>query len=460
MKLPQGSNSPKLLQLLAWIATPLDYLDNCAKKYGNMFTVRFVGFKPLVFINHPQAIQQIFSSDSQKFDSGRSNTLIKALLGDKSIILLDGDRHKRERKLLMPPFHGEKVKSYAQLICQITEKVASQWKVDKPFLARNAMQEITLEVILNTIFGISEGDRYQKLKPLLADFLDATNSPIRASLIFIPFLQQDWGKWSPWGKVVYCKREIERLLQEEIDQRKSNSQQSGNDVLSLMLAARDEKGEPMSDEELRDEMLTLLVAGHETTATALAWAFYWLDRYPQVRAKLLAEIDGLGENPDLMEIYRLPYLTAVCQEILRIYPVGIVTFSRITKSPIEIMGHKFEANTWLVPCIYSIHHREDLYPNPKKFKPERFIDRSYSPYEYLPFGGGNRLCLGYALAMLEMKLVIATLFSRYNFASADNKPVQPQRRGGTIAPHNGVPIMMTGMRTNIMKGMKDSIMSR
>jgi cytochrome P450 family 110 len=446
MKLPQGSTSPQLLQSLAWIGTPLDYLDNCAKKYGDMFTARFVGMQPLVFIHHPQAIQQIFSSDPKNFDSGRSNQLIKALLGDKSLVLLDGDRHKRERKLLMPPFHGEKVKSYAQLICQITNNVASKWEIDRSFLARDAMQEITLEVILNTVFGISSGDRYQKLKPLLKDFLDATSSPLRASLLFLKFLQQDWGKWSPWGKVVHGKREIERLLQEEIEQRKSISEQSGTDVLSLMLATRDENGEPMTDEELRDEMLTLLVAGHETTATALAWAFYWLNQYPQVRARLLREIDGLGENPDPIEIYRLPYLTAVCQEILRIYPVGIITFGRITKNNLEIMGQKFDANTWLVPCIYSTHHREDIYPNSKEFKPERFIDRSYSPYEYLPFGGGNRLCLGYALAMLEMKLVIATLFSRYNFASADNKPVQPQRRGGTIAPHNGVPIVMTGKR--------------
>jgi cytochrome P450 family 110 len=218
---------------LAWIAKPLDYLDNCAKKYGNIFTVRFVGFEPLVFINHPQAIQQIFSTDAQKFDSGRSNYLVKALLGEKSILLLDGDRHKRERKLLMPPFHGEKVKSYAELICQITDKVASKWEINRPFLARDAMQEITLEVILNTVFGISSGDRYQRLKPLLADFLDATNSPLRASLLFLPFLQQDWGKWSPWGRVVHCKREIERLLQEEIDQRRSSSERFGSDVLSL-----------------------------------------------------------------------------------------------------------------------------------------------------------------------------------------------------------------------------------
>jgi cytochrome P450 len=446
MILPQGPTTPKLLQSLAWINQPLDYLDRCAKEYGDIFTLRMFGFAPLVFISHPQAIQQIFNTDPKNFDIGRSNELIRDLLGNNSIILLEGDRHKRERKLLMPPFHGEKVKSYAQLICQITERVASQWQVNKPFIARNAMQEITLEVILNTVFGISQGDRYQQLKPLLEEFLDITASPLRASMIFLKFLRLDWGTWTPWGQLVNCKKQIEQLLQAEIEERRASSQAPESNILSLMLSARDENGEPMTDEELRDEMLTLLVAGHETTATALAWAFYWLHKFPQVRVKLLAELDSLGENPDPLTISRLPYLTAVCQETLRIYPVGIITFARITKSPLEIMGHKFEANTWLVPCIYSAHHRQETYPEPKQFKPERFLDRSYSPSEFLPFGGGNRLCLGYALAMLEMKLVLATVLTRYELALASDRPVIPQRRGGTIAPNNGVPIVMTGKR--------------
>jgi cytochrome P450 len=308
------------------------------------------------------------------------------------------------------------------------------------------MQEITLEVILNTVFGISQGDRYQQLKPLLEEFLDITASPLRASMIFLKFLRLDWGTWTPWGQLVNCKKQIEQLLQAEIEERRASSQAPESNILSLMLSARDENGEPMTDEELRDEMLTLLVAGHETTATALAWAFYWLHKFPQVRVKLLAELDSLGENPDPLTISRLPYLTAVCQETLRIYPVGIITFARITKSPLEIMGHKFEANTWLVPCIYSAHHRQETYPEPKQFKPERFLDRSYSPSEFLPFGGGNRLCLGYALAMLEMKLVLATVLTRYELALASDRPVIPQRRGGTIAPNNGVPIVMTGKR--------------
>ena len=201
-----------------------------------------------------------------------------------------------------------------------------------------------------------------------------------------------------------------------------------------------------SDDELKDKLMTLLVAGHETTATSLAWAFYWLEKFPEVKEKLLQEIASLGANPEPLEISRSPYLTAVCHETLRLYPIVPISFARIAKQDMEIMGRFFESGTTFVPCIYSTHHREDLYPNSKQFQPERFLERQYTPYEFLPFGGGVRLCLGYALAMLEMKLVIASILSKYNLELADNKPIKPMRCGGTIVPSNGVPLVMTGFR--------------
>lgn len=213
-----------------------------------------------------------------------------------------------------------------------------------------------------------------------------------------------------------------------------------------MLSAQDENGQPMTDAELHDEMLTLLFAGHETTATALAWALYWVHKLPQVREKLRQESDRLGDNPDPMAIYKLPYLSAVCNETLRIYPVVPMAFGRFTNSPIEIMEQQYEANTLLTACIYLTHHREDLYPEPNQFKPERFIEHQYSPYEFLPFGGGNRRCLGSALAQLEMKLVLATILSNYQLELAEDKPVKPQRRGVTIAPAGSVRMVMTRKR--------------
>ena len=455
--------SPKLspaIQLYKWIMHPLDFLEDCAEKYGDTFNLNLFGFPFFTIVSHPQANQEIFNVDAKQFDAGRSNNLIRVLLGDNSLILMDGDRHRRERKLLMPPFHGEKVKSYAQTICDIASTSASKWQTQKTFSAQKAMQDITLETILHVVFGLSEGERYQQMKPLLAKLLDMVGAPIRASVLFLPILQQDWGAWSPWGQFVRCRQKIYDLLQAEIDERRSQPNSDGNDILSLMLSARDEDGQPMTDAELKDEMITLLTAGHETTATALSWAFYWIEKLPEVKEKLLQELDNLPEHPDPLEVSRLPYLSAVCSETLRIYPVAIITFPRIAKSPVEIMGYQFDKEAMLAPCIYLTHQREDLYPEPKKFKPERFLTRQYTPNEFLPFGGGNRRCIGYVLALLEMKLVLATILTNYELTLASDRPVVPRRRGGTVAPHNGVPIILKGKRSRPQRSITEPVFSK
>jgi unspecific monooxygenase len=444
-QLPNCITNPPWWQLMNWIADPLGFQDTYSRKYGDIFTMRLSGLGSCVILGNPQAIQDIFSQDS-KFDVGRGNDLAEPLLGKNSLILMDGNRHRRERKLLMPPFHGEKLQTYAKQICLITEQVASQWQVSQPFVARTAMQKISLEVILQIVFGLSEGERYQQLKPLLADWLDMTDSPLRSSMLFLRFLQKDWGTWTPWGRMKQRQRQIHDLLQAEIEERRTKGNEGHADILSLMMAARDENGQAMSDEELRDELLTILFAGHETTATTLAWAFYQIHQHPDVREKLLQELDGLGEKPNPMEIAKLPYLMAVCQEILRMYPVIPVIFPRITKSPVKIAGYQFDTETTLMPSIYLVHYREDLYPNAQQFKPERFLERQYSSSEYLPFGGGSRRCLGYPLAQLEMKLVLATVLSKYQLALAEDKPVKLQRRGFTLAPAGGVRMVMTGKR--------------
>lgn len=446
MKLPNGPKQPRLLQLIQWIANPLSVLDTCHQRYGDTFTLRLASFEPIVFLSHPQAIQQIFTADAQQFDSGRTNGIISPLVGERSLLLLDGALHQRQRRLIMPAFHGERMQTYSQIICESAKQVASQWTIGEPFEVRTAMQDITLEVILHAVFGLREGERYQQLKPLLAAMLNMTDSPLSSSLLFFKFLQRDLGAGSPWGKMMRRKQQIYELLQAEINQRRTQAQLTGNDVLSLMMSARDETGEPMTDAELQDELMTLLVAGHETTATALAWAFYWIHKLPLVQEKLLSELDSLGDNPEPMAIARLPYLNAVCSETLRIYPIVPFAFLRATNSPVQIMGQQFDTNTKLAACIYLTHHREDLYPEPKQFKPERFIDRQFSPYEYLPFGGGNRRCIGFALAQLEMKLVLATILSQYQLALADSHPVKPIRRGLTIAPAGGIRMTLQGQR--------------
>ncbi|HEY9602830.1 MAG TPA: cytochrome P450 [Allocoleopsis sp.] len=441
--LPNCITNPPWWQLMNWIVDPLGFQDRYSRLYGDIFTMRLSGLGSCVILGNPQAIQEIFSQDS-KFDVGRGNDLAEPLLGKNSLILMDGNRHRRERKLLMPPFHGEKLQTYAKQICLITEQVASLWQVGQPFVARTTMQKISLEVILQIVFGLSEGERYQQLKHLLTDWLNMTDSPLRSSMLFLRFLQQDWGRWTPWGRMKQRQRRIHDLLQAEIEERRTKNNEGRADVLSLMMVARDENGQAMTDEELRDELLTMLFAGHETTATTLAWTFYQIYQRPDVREKLQQELETLGENPNPMEIAQLPYLTAVCQETLRMYPVIPVIFPRITKSPVNIAGYQFDAETTFMPSIYLVHYREDLYPNAQQFQPERFLERQYSSSEYLPFGGGIRRCLGYALAQLEMKLVLATVLSKYQLALAEDKPVKLQRRGFTLAPRGGVRMVMTG----------------
>ena len=448
MTLNEIPNSP-FVQLTNWIFRPLDFLEECVAKYGDTFKVNLMGLPPFTVVSNPQGIEEILSVDAKKFDVGRTNNIVAGLLGENSLVLLDGLPHRRQRKLMMPPFHGEKVKSYAKIICQITKRVASQWREQETFVAQKAMQEITLETILHVVFGLSEGDRYQQIKPPLIEYINLTDSPIKASIIFLPFLQRDWGEKTPWGKVVGRKRKIYQLLQDEIDERREKSELSGNDVLSLMMSAKDEHGEGLSDIELKDQMMTLLVAGHETTATALSWALYWIHKLPEVKQKLLAELDSLDADTDPLAISRLPYLTAVCNETLRIYPVAFVAFLRCAKSSIEIMGHQFEPEAMLAPTIYLTHRREDLYPEPQQFKPERFLERQYSPYEFLPFGGGNRRCIGYALAMLEMKLVLAKVLQGWDLSLTSDRSIRPKRRGATIAPDNGVPLICKGKRSQI-----------
>jgi cytochrome P450 len=267
----------------------------------------------------------------------------------------------------------------------------------------------------------------------------------------VKWLQQDWGSWSPWGRMNQQRRKIDDLIYAEIEERRLQPDASRTDILSLMMAARDENGQPMTDEELRDELMTLLFAGHESTATALAWAFYWIHHLPSVRQKLLQELDSLGENPDPMEISRLPYLSAICQETLRIYPVGTQTFARQVLTPVELMGHQLEPGTAVFASIYLTHRREDLYPEPLQFKPERFLERQFSPYEYLPFGGGSRRCIGLALAQLEMKLVLATILRDFDLVLAQKKPVQAKRRGVTLAPGGGVRMALLGRRMSQQK---------
>ncbi|QLE58723.1 cytochrome P450 [Nostoc sp. TCL26-01] len=449
MNLPDSPKMPKFMQLVQWIYNPLQLMEASAKAQGDCFTLWLTNKQPMVFLSNPQAIQQLFTTPLEQLDARGSAQLLQPLLGENSLLLLSGETHQRQRKLLTPPFHGDRMRAYGDIITGITKEVISTWKIDEPFSVRDSMQEIALRVILKTVFGLHEGERYTQLQKRLYAILDLTSSSLRSSLSFFPILRVDLGHWSPWGNFLRQREEIDQLLYAEIQERRDDPDPSRTDILSLMMSARDENGEPMTDVELRDELMTLLVAGHETTASALTWALYWIHRLPEVREKLLAELDNFGDNADLNEITRLPYLTAVCQETLRIYPIAMITLPRIVQTPLEIMGHQFAPGTLLVGCIYLTHRRPDLYPQPEQFNPERFLEKQYSLYEYLPFGGSNRRCLGMAFAMYEMKLVLATVLSHMDLKLIDSYPVKPIRRGVTLAPSGGKWLIATGQHQKV-----------
>jgi len=438
MSLPDGPKSPKIWQMLQWITMPFSFMRGCSDRYGDRFTLTFFSRKlpPVVFFSNPKALQVILTSDdSELFDSpGYLNALLEPLIGTQSVMGLSGDRHRRMRQLLMPSFHGERMRSYGQLIRDITVEVMSQWGAGKTFPVRKSMQKISMRVILRAVFGVNEGTRYQQLERLVGMMLDGVSNPLSVSFLYVPMLRQDFGPLSPWGSFVRTRRQIDQLIYDEIAERRTHPDASRNDILTLLMGARDEAGEALTDAELRDELITLLMAGHETTATAITWALYWIHKFPMVRNQLLNELQALDGPLDFSTLFRLPYLNAVCCETLRIYPVVIATFARVTKSPIELMGSSLGPGTIVVGCIYLVHRREDVYPDPDEFRPERFLERRYSPFEYLPFGGGVRRCIGMAFAQFEMKLVISGILSGFELALAESRCVRPVRRGLTSGP--------------------------
>jgi len=437
---PKAKGLRRTLRIFRLILQPTGYMDDNVRRYGSMFKIGGDSSPPLVYVGDPEVVREIFMLDATQVATGQSNGILQAIVGEHSILLLDGNPHQRQRKLLMPSFHGDRLRAYGQLICDITRQVSAEWQPGQSIVARPPMQELTLGVILQAVFGLREGARLSKLQQLMSTMLDSFAHPISASFLFFPALQKDWGVWSPWGRFLRLREQVRQLLYAEIRDRRQYLEQPGinpaekTDILTLLLQVRDEKGEGMSDAELHDELVTLLLAGHETTASALVWMLYWIHYLPEVQQKLRAELAELDPQADPMVVAQLPYLTAVCQEALRIYPITPTTFVRVLRQPMALAGYSFAAGTALMPATYIIHQRPDLYPEPKQFRPERFWEHQYAPHEYLPFGGGHRRCIGSALAMMELKLSIATLLQEFELTLPNPRPLLPARRGLTLAP--------------------------
>lgn len=439
--LPPGPSAPAIVQGLRFVRRPVEWLDDCRDRYGDPFTIRVPSAPPVVLFSDPTAIRDIFTGDDDALHAGEATIVLQPILGANSLLLLDGARHLHERRMMMPPFHGDRMRAYGATMRDVTEHAIATWPVGTPFPLMPGTQTITLDVIMRTVFGLSDGAAMSTLRDRLQRFIAIAVNP----LYLWPALQVDLGPLSPWGRFVRLRRDIDRLLGGEIAARRAGDGAERTDVLSLLLAARDEHGEPMGETELRDELMTLLLAGHETTATALAWTMHRILTEPDVLARVRAEIaavagDGGRTAPE--DVGRLEYLDAVVKETMRLDPV-IPDVMRVLKRSMRIGGVDLPAGVGAAPNIHAAHRRPEAWPDPLAFRPERFIGTRPSPYEYLPFGGGSRRCLGMAFALYEMKIVLATLLARADFAIAPGYGVRVVRRNVTWVPSEGMPVVVT-----------------
>jgi cytochrome P450 family 135 len=426
---PPGPRAPAALQAVRYIRNPLGFLAANQRRYGDVFALRFPTFGRIVYVAHPELVKEVFTGSPSVFHAGEANaTVLEPALGPNSVLTLDDEPHMRQRKLLLPPFHGERVQRYGELIVEMTRDEMRSWPVGEPFALRPHTTRITLAVIMRAVFGVHDRDRLTRFEGLIDDFAQRVGT-----ITAFPFMRANLGRLSPWGRFVRSRERLDEFIYEEIALRRAEpGHEERDDVLSLLLGARDEDGEPMSDRELRDEMITVLGAGHETTATGLAWAVERLVRNPEVLAKLRDSI-AAGEDD---------YLSATVKETLRARPV-IVDVARKLTAPARVGGYDLAAGTFVLAAIAALHYREDIFPAPYEFRPERFLDSKTDNYAWIPFGGGVRRCIGAAFAEYEMRTILREFVERAELRPVEQKDEAVRVRNITLAPAKGARVVMS-----------------
>jgi cytochrome P450 len=413
-----GPRAPRLLQSWLGLARPIETRLAVRERYGSVFRTKDAIAGEVFHIADHELIERMFKWKPTEYRVGEPRQIMQPVTGPSSILLLDEAPHMRMRKLMLPPFHGEAIARYADLIEEITNREIDGWRERELIRTRSVAQAITLEVIIRAVFGITDAERIAELRQLLPG-LSAPNP-------LLLLMQRDLGRFSPWGRFVRLRDHVDQLLYGEIERRRSDPDSDPrDDILSLLLAARDEDGEPLTDGELRDELVTLLLAGHETTATSIGWAFERLLRTPSALEHLTAEVQtGEGSH----------YLDAVIKETMRVRPVVPEVF-RAPTAQTELGGYVFEPGAQLAAAIMLVQFDPELYPpDPEVFRPERFLDRAPEPYTWIPFGGGVRRCLGAAFAQLEMKVVISTILRRARLRAPGARGEKARFRGATVLP--------------------------
>jgi cytochrome P450 len=427
MALPPGSSAPSFVQAGRYLRDPLGFLAKQQRAHGDIFSVNFPFFGRVVYVARPDLVKEVFTGPPAVFHAGEANaTVLEPALGPNSVLTLDDEPHMRQRKLLLPPFHGERVQRYGELIVETTRREMESWPLGEPFALRPHTQRITLAVIMRAVFGVHDEARLDRFERLIDDFAKRVGV-----ITSFPMLRRNLGPLGPWNRFQRSRAALDGFIYEEIRLRRAEpGHEERDDVLSLLLGARDEDGAAMSDRELRDELVTVLGAGHETTATGLAWAVERLVRNPDVLAKLRDSL-AAGEED---------YLAATVKETLRARPV-IVDVARKLKAPATVGGYDLPAGQFVLPAIAALHYREDLFPEPERFRPERFLDGKADNYAWIPFGGGVRRCIGAAFAEYEMRLILREFVAGAELRPADPEPERVRVRNITLAPAKGTRVV-------------------
>lgn len=413
--LPPGPERPASEQTLAWFAQPYRFMETCAAEFGDVFTLDLAGTGRHVLCADPASIRQVFAAERGSLRAGEGNAVWLSVMGDRSLLLLDGEEHRQERRLLAPAFAPARLGEAVGVIRAATGRVTARWPLGTPFPMQPSLLDLSLEVILRVVFGLEEGPRLDGLRAAARTFPEAAEFGIAASR---PLDHEDLGEHNPWHAFRRTAAQLDELLLAEVAERRATGQRGG-DLLSYLLDAG------MDDAGLRDELVTMLMAGHETTATSLAWAFTWILRTPGV-------LERVREDE--------AYLDATVRESLRICPT-IPMISRKVGVPVEVGGHVVPVGANVSPAVYLAHRRPEAWPDPEAFRPERFLERKPSPAEFLPFGGGDRRCPGAELALLEMRVVLGQVLGEFDLSLVDAKPPRPVRRNVTIAPAGGTRVV-------------------
>jgi cytochrome P450 len=429
---PEPSSSP-LVQTLRWTLRPLAFMHECRQQIGDSFSLRFLGFeRPMVLISDPAAIKALYTERANGLPPGR-NIVLEPILGSQSLLLQEGAEHLARRRLMLPPFHGERMRSYEAVLDEIVAAEIDAWPLHSEFPIHTRMQAITLEAILRIVFGVADGPRLERLRGMLGTVLTETASP-RSQLIALATRRFRGG--NAFARFEGQLKEVDDLLFAEIAEHRAKPDlESRDDILSMLMLAEFEDGGTMSDKELRDQLMTLLLAGHETTATALAWTFDLLLRHPESLQRLR---DSLEDGED-------DYLRATISESLRLRPVLPLAGRRLAKE-LAVDGLTLPAGTDVSPAIWLTHTRADLYPEPFAFQPERFLGESPDTYAWIPFGGGIRRCIGASFAEFEMRIVLREVLSRCDLHKASPLPEKTGRRNITLSPKDGTPVVVTARR--------------